>query len=365
MKVLCSRDRLHEALTTVASALPLKTTKPVLEAILFEADKTGLTLTATDLEVAIRYVVPEVNVEQAGSCLVPAKEVTDFVRDLLDDTVTIEVAKNVVRIVGKDDLCELAVADVGEFPEMPTVADAREFAIPGATLGLLVERTAFAAAREIGRFAMNGVRLELSKDKLRIVATDGRRLSLVEHPLDGVGGDPLGVSLPIKAVQQIGRVFQSEEADVTVALGADRVSFGTAGATIVSRLLEGEFPRYQAVIPKEGKSVAECDTALLSQKMRLVANLTSPEQPIVRFKFTGSTLTLTAASPQRGEARAEMPATFKGTQDQIAFNPDFVLEGLKVCRRESLRLEFNDRTSPGKFHLNENHEYVIMPVVNE
>jgi DNA polymerase III subunit beta len=365
MKLVCSRDRLREGLNIVGGALPLKTTKPVLETVLFEISPGSLRLLATDLEVAVRYEFPEVDVDTAGSFLLAAREATEFVRDLSDDTVTIEVTKNLVRIFGKEDVCELAVADVGEFPQMPEVTEAQEFTVPGAQLALQLERTVFAAARDIGRFAMNGVRLELGKDRVRFVATDGRRLSLVEQPLEEGVPEVSPVTIPTKAIQQIARVLQEDRAPVTVAIASDRASVRSSRATIVTRLLEGEFPRYQAVVPKEGKNVAECDPQLLAQKIRLVAHLTAPEQPIVRFQFSASSLVLSASSPQRGEARAEMPASFRGTQDQIAFNPEFVLDGLKVCGRESLRMEFNERGSPGKLHLNDNHEYVIMPVAVE
>jgi len=365
MKVLCGRDQLREALTIAASAIPSRTTKPVLEAVLLEAHGNEITISATDLEIAIRYQLQEVQVEREGACLIPAKEATEFIRDLEDEAITLETSKSSVRIHGKEDSCEISLADASEFPEMPTVTEGGGFELPSTVLETLIERTAFAAARESGRFAMNGVRFEVLQDRVRLIATDGRRLSLVEAPLAASGPEISPVTVPSKAVQQFVRLNNGQNVPVEIRVSSDRVSIKTARATIVSRLLEGDFPKYQAVIPREGKNYAECDAKQLAQKLRLVSHLAAPEQPIVRLKFTGSSLALTAASPQRGEARAEMPAVFKGVNDHIAFNPEFVLDGLKVSRRETVRIEFSDHASPGKFHLNENHEYVVMPVVNE
>ncbi len=365
MKVLCGRDHLRDALSILTAALPSRTTKPVLEAILFEAEGDTLKLQGTDLEMAVSYSIPEVRVESPGRCLVPSREVSEFVRDLSDDAVTIELQKSTLRVFGRDDQCEVAVADVGEFPEMPQVEENHAVSLAGSSLARMIERTAFAAAREIGRFAMNGVRLELRPDGLRMVATDGRRLSQVEQPAETGVKESVYATLPTKTVQQLVRVFGSSDEPVRLSLGSERASFHSPRATIVTRLLEGEFPKYQSVVPKSGKNVAHCESKVLTQKLRLVAHLCTPEQPIVRLKFTGGYLTLSASSPQRGEAKAEMPAEFEGTQHQIAFNPDYVLEGLKTCQSENVRLEFNDGASPGKFHLNEHHEYVVMPVVNE
>lgn len=365
MKVLCGRETLREALSAIATALPTRTTKPVLEAVLLEAEGQTLSLTATDMEVAIRYTLTDVQVTTPGSCLVRAREAADFVRDLSDETVNLEATKNVMRIFGKEDECELALADVGEFSGLPTMDETNKFRITGESFARMLERTSFSVAKEIGRFAMNGVRAEITKDRLKLIATDGRRLSLVEHPLDPGPATDTTVTIPTKAVQQFLRIMNNTPDPIEVIISGERIALRTKFATVISRLLEGEFPRYQAVIPKEGKNVAECDTKMLTQKLRLVAHLCSAEQPVVRMKFLSNTLTLTSASPQRGEARAEMPVNFMGAQEEIAFNPDFVLEGLKSSHRDTIRLEFNDRTAPGKFHLNENHEYVVMPVVNE
>ncbi|MFN0206244.1 MAG: DNA polymerase III subunit beta [Planctomycetota bacterium] len=365
MKVLCSRDSLREALSVIATSMPSRTTKPILEAVLLEASGQTLTLTATDLEVAIRYSLPDVQVEAPGSCLVPAREAADFVRDLTDGTISLETSKNVMRIFGKDDFCELALADAGEFTGLPEIEEVHRFTLPADRIVHLLEWTVFSSAKELGRFAMNGVRAEIGNDMIRAIATDGRRLSLVEQPVDGMKASSLSVTIPTKAVQQFLRLLQGAKEEVTIVISNDKIALHSRQATIISRLLEGEFPRYQAVIPKEGKNTAECDTKQLIQKLRLVAHLCAAEQPVVRFKFASNTLTLTASSPQRGEARAELPVVFKGTTEEISFNPEYVIEGLKASLRETVRLEFNDRAAPGKFYLNENHEYIVMPVVNE
>lgn len=365
MKVLCDRERLREALTIVTPALPARTTNPLLSAMLLEASGTSLSVSTTDLEVAIRYTLSDVQVDQQGSCAIPAMEASEFVRDLGDATVTLGVGRGTFRIQGKDDLCELSLADAGEFPAFPEAKGGAEFTIAADALAELLERTVFAAAKELGRFAMNGVRLEIEKDLLRVIATDGRRLSFATKPLENPVKPAVQATLPTKAVAQFQKVLQGSRDPVTLSLTEDKATLHTKSATIVTRLLEGEFPRYQAVIPKEGKNFAEFDPRMLAQKIRLVSHICDAHQALVKFKFSGSSLTLTCSASQRGEARAELPATFRGSQGEVSFNPEFVVDGLKVSRRESVRLEFNEKGSPGRFLLNEGHDYVVMPVVND
>jgi DNA polymerase-3 subunit beta len=365
MKVLCSRDALSEALSVIATALPSRTTKPVLEAVLIDAKDSHLSLTATDLEVAIRYTLTEVQIEKEGSCLVPAREAADFVRDMSDSTVTLEASRSQLRISGKDDYCDLAVADVGEFAGMPKLDVLATVTLKGLTLAKLLERTVYSAAKEPGRFAMNGVRAEISREVFKAIATDGRRLSIVEQPIDKGPASATAVTIPSKAIQQFLRLLQGVTDDATLDIAAEKIALNCRQATVVCRVLEGEFPRYQAVIPKDGKNSVEFDARQLEQKLRLVAHLCPAEQPIVRLKFASNSLTLSATSPQRGEARAELPVVFKGTTEEIAFNPEYVIDGLKVSEKETVRLEFNDKSAPGRFFLNEHHEYVVMPVVSE
>ena len=239
MKVLCDRDRLKEALSVVATALPTRTTKPILEAVLLEASGNTLSLTSTDLEVAIRYTLTGVQVEQKGSCLIPAREATDFVRDLGDETVTLEVGKSAVRILGKDDACELALADVGEFPGLPEIKGATKISIQADRFGEILERTAFSAAKELGRFAMNGVRAEIEKDQIRLIATDGRRLSLASHALETPVKEKMAVTIPSKAIQQSARVLAGNVEPVTLEVSEDRVALHAKDATIITRVLEG------------------------------------------------------------------------------------------------------------------------------
>src|SRR5262245_7502133 len=179
MKVLCDRERLREALTVVTSVIPMKSTRPAIENVCLVASDDALELVGTDLDVAVRYRVSDVKVEEPGTALVPARVTSDFVRDLAGETVKLRTkGDNFVIEGGVDDRCELTTVDPDEFPVVARFVQDGSIPLQGGVFTRLVLRTAFAAAREAGRYAMHGILTELEGDELKMVATDGRRLVL-------------------------------------------------------------------------------------------------------------------------------------------------------------------------------------------
>jgi DNA polymerase-3 subunit beta len=158
------------------------------------------------------------------------------------------------------------------------------------------------------------------------------------------------------------RVISDPLEQIQLHFGENQIGLRTKSAEVFSRLVDGEFPRYAAVIPKESQNLVEADAQTLAKKLHLVANVTGVEARAVRLKFTKGQLELFGQSVGRGEARAHMEVDFKGSAAEIAFNPDYVLDGLKNCEGGQVRLQFNEKTSPGKFTLGENYMYVVMPI---
>ncbi len=173
---------------------------------------------------------------------------------------------------------------------------------------------------------------------------------------------PKPVLIPAKALNLFCRVIDDPLEQVQLSFAENQVGLRTKNAEIFSRLVDGEFPRYAAVIPKESQNLMEADAVTLAKKIHLVANVTGVEARAVRLKLSKGELELFGQSAGRGEARARMEVEFKGTSAEIAFNPDFVLDGLKNCEGGHVKLQFNERTSPGKFTLGENYMYVVMPI---
>jgi len=362
MKVTCNRDKLRDALAVVNTVVPAKSTKPVLEKVCLVATDDALELVGTDLECAVRYRIDGVQVEEPGPAVVPARVTLDFVRDLSGETVTLATHENKCVISSGADACDLVTTDAEEFPVLSRFGSERSFSIQGGSFTRLVNRVAFAAAREAGRYAMHGVLAEIENGSLKLVATDGRRLALSSARLETRSQKPKPALIPAKALNLFCRVISDPLEQVQLAFSENQVGLRTKNAEIFSRLVDGEFPRYAAVIPKDAQNLMEADALTLAKKLHLVANVTGVEARAVRLKLSKGELELFGQSAGRGEARARMDVDFKGTSAEIAFNPDFVLDGLKNCEGGQVRLQFNERTSPGKFTLGENYMYVVMPI---
>jgi DNA polymerase III subunit beta len=411
MKVICDREKLREGLAIANSVVANKPTKPVLENLCLVATDASLEIVGTDMEVSVRYRLEDVQVVEPGPAVIPGRVTLDFVRDLSGETVTLETADGHCTITSGADTCELMALDPDEFPVVSRFEDEGTISLQGGSFTRLVQQTAFAAAREPGRYAMHGVLVELEQDGVKMVATDGRRLALATIPVDipapiaaaiaaraaspvpaGVGagvpgagdpgdGDPgdensaggdqpddsdppqrLSAIVPTKGMQLFCRVIDDPLDQVHLHFGEQQVGLRTKHAEIFARLIEGEFPRYAAVIPDGANFTMEADRELLSKKLRLVANVAGDEARAVRLKLDKDQLELFGQSVGRGLATAHMEVGFKEGEADIAFNPDYVLDGLKHCQEETVRLEFNERTSPGKFRLGENYLYIVMPI---
>jgi DNA polymerase-3 subunit beta len=362
MKVLCDRERLREGLAVANSVIPTKSTKPVLANVCLVATEDALELVGTDLEVALRYRIEDVKVEEPGTVVIPARLTYDFVRDLSSETVLLDSSEGNCQISGGADSCELVTFDPDEFPVVSRFSDEGAFSIQAGTFTTLVNRTAFAAAREQGRYAMHGVLAELEGGLLRMVATDGRRLAIAHAPIDTDGRAASTAIVPTKGMQLFCRVIDDALEQVRLRVADNQIGLRTSKAEVFARLLDGEFPRYAAVIPKESEHLVRADPELLGRKLRLVANVTGEEARAVRFSLKKGHMELFGQSAGRGEATARLEVDFKGSQADIAFNPDYVNEGLRNCEGDSVSLEFSEKTSPGKFTLGENYIYIVMPI---
>jgi len=363
MKVICDREKLREGLALANNVIPAKSTKPVVENVCLVATDSALELVGTDMEVSLRYCIDDVKVEDPGTAVIPARVAFDFVRDLSGETITLEIKGNTCTIKSGADTCELVTVDPDEFPVVARFDGENAITMQGGSFAKLVEQTAFAAAREPGRYAMHGVLAELEGDTLRMIATDGRRLALSETPVDGSGCEAGTQSIvPTRGMQMFCRAISDPLDQVQLQFGETKVGLKTKNAEVFARLIDGEFPRYAAVIPSETTRHMEADRVLLAKKLRLVANVTGDEARAVKLKMTKNQLEVFGQSAGRGEATAHMEVDYKGDDAEIAFNPDYVLDGLKNCTLDTLSLEFTEHTSPGKFQLGEGYVYVVMPI---
>ncbi|MSR61790.1 MAG: DNA polymerase III subunit beta [Planctomycetes bacterium] len=365
MKVLCARERLREGLTVVTSVIPLKSTRPAIENVCLVASDDMLELVGTDLDVAVRYRVADVKVEEPGTALIPARVAADFVRDLTGDTVRLRSKGNGEGFViesGPDDRCELTTVDPDEYPVVARFIEEGSLPVLGAKFTRLVARTSFAAAREAGRYAMHGILTELEGDELRMIATDGRRLVLAKAPVEASAGGIQRAIVPTKGMMLFCKVIDDPTEMVRIHFGENQFGLKTSKAEVYARLIDGEFPRYSAVIPAMTQNTFEADAQALHQKLKLVANVTSADTRAVKLSIGKERITIYGRSAAMGEASASLDVIFDGKPTDIAFNPDYLIDGLKNCELQNVRFEFNEKNNPGKFTLGEDYTYVVMPI---
>src|SRR5687767_2602172 len=364
MKVICNRGALLDGLLMAGNVVASRTPKPVLQCVKLTAEENTLTIAATDLEVAIRYSDNQVQIERAGEALVPADKLRDIVRESVDDTLSIEVANDNATIKGQDSKFTIYTQNPKEFPPVPDFSGEADFEIPGGHLKQLIGQTLFAAAKESTRYAFNGVLVSAKGKKISLVSTDGRRLAMAKGDLtsDKLPKDGAKAIVPAKALQLVDKLIDDPEESVGVQLRENQVIFHTADATLTSNLVEGQFPPYEDVIPKDTDKQMTAATADFLSAVRRAALLTTEESKGVRLAFGKSGLKLTSRSPEAGEAEVNFPCKFEGSDMEIGFNPQFLTEALRVVDTDEISLELTAPNRPGLLKGGPNFLYVIMPV---
>jgi DNA polymerase-3 subunit beta len=389
MKVICDRAALMEAINLVSGAVAQRSPKPQLSCVKLAATKAGgageLTLSATDAEIGLKLSLSQVDVQRAGEALIPADKLKAIVAaEEGEPTLTIEVDEDVCHIKGADAHFKVFGYPPADFPAMPDFAGVvsgtgeggKAKAVmthPAGSLASLVGRTLFATARENSRYAINGVLMKRDGKRLEMVATDGRRLALARANLSGGEKDAKAVSciIPSKALGMLLKLISANEEPVQIAITDAQVlfSFGTAAspgrAVLVSNLVEGAFPPYEDVIPRDNDKKVHFDRDVVSSAVRRAALLTNEESRGVRMAFRGKDkqLELSSRAAEVGEAQIRVDLSgYEGDDVEIGFNPQFLVDALKVVDDPEVILELKAPNKPGLIKSGNDFMYVVMPV---
>lgn len=364
MKVICNRGALLEALIVTGNVVQARTPKPVLQCVKLSATDDRLTITATDLEVAVRYADTQVQIEQQGETLVPADKLRDIVRECVDDTLAIEVSGDSANIRGQDSHFKIYTQKAADFPPVPDFEGEGDFDLAAGSLKQLIGQTLFAAARESTRYAFNGVLLNAKGKKINLVSTDGRRLAMAKGDLstEKLPKEGAKAIVPAKALTLLEKLLDDPEEMVAVKVRENQVIFHTPSATLTSNLVEGQFPPFEDVIPKDTDKKMTAGTADFLSAIKRAALLTTEESRGVRLQFSKKGLVLTSRSPEAGEATINFPCKYEGTDVEIGFNPTFLVDALRVVDSDEISLELTAPNRPGLLKGGPNFLYVIMPV---
>src|SRR2546423_8641336 len=339
MRFTISREKLQEGLAAVAASIPAKTTLPVLANILVETTDKGIRLSGTDLDIAVSTEVAA-DVEAAGSITIPAKKLAEIARELPpspvkmassgEQRVTLDCGRSHFKILGlpKD-----------EFPSFPAVKFKDGWRVRAGELRKLIDHTAFAVSTEESRPILNGVLWELRAELMRMVATNGHRLAKMEVPIATAGAPSSDLIVPPKALEQIRRLFPEDE-ELEIARGDNHLGFRSPFTAVYTRLIEGAYPNYQQVIPKDNDRIAIADKVALTSALKRMSVIASDQTHRIRLSFNAGILRFSVQTPDLGEATDELAVRFTGDQLDIGFNASYLLEILRYIPTEEVKLTF-------------------------
>jgi DNA polymerase-3 subunit beta len=371
MEITVSRQDLVKELTATQSVVERKTTIPILSNFLIEADGDRLNITATDLDQAIRTST-EVKVKKPGACTIPARKLYDYIKLLPEGDISIKLLENhwVQIRSGRSNtkMVGMARANYPQVPEFPSVAVT---SISTLALKTLIARTIFAISNEESRYTLNGALLVIKAESLAMVATDGHRLSYVEKPnesLDGISGEKR-VLIPRKALQELQQLLNSAEADkVEFADDEHTLFFRVGHRTLSTRKLSGQFPNFEAVMPRDNTKFAVVRVSELSSAIQRVAQFADERSGAIRMKLEGNELKISSSSTESGESEDTIDTPYASDPIVVGFNSGYILDFLKALGNEGeVRLEFKDSQSAGQMRPEDpeaeyKYRYVLMPM---
>lgn len=362
MKISAARGELLEALSVVGKGLSSRTTLPILSGILLSASGEDLVLQSTDLEVSIRNAVAA-NVEKEGQTVVPGRLVSDIVRSLPEAAVTIDAtARDHAVISCGQSSFTVRTLSPDDFPKFPEVKADKTATIPTETLVSVVRQVSKAVSRDETRPILTGVLTVIEGDVLRMVATDSYRLAVRQVTLGAAVAEGLEVVIPGKAMEEVPKLAGSAE-EVRLGVSENQVVFEFGRTVYVSRRIEGNFPNYRQLIPKERETVVTVAKDELLDAVKRVSLMAQHNAPL-RLKVTESTLTLSAQTADIGEATEDLMVQTEGKDVEIAFNHAFLLDGVAAVVSDQLTVEILSPLKPGVLHPvgDEELTYLLMPV---
>lgn len=361
MKLVLKKEKFLQGLQTVQNLISTRTTLPVLSNCLIKTQGNKILLATTDLDTGIRTEV-ETEVEKTGSISLPARRLLSIVRELPVEEMTLEVdSKLNATIKAGTAFFRIKGLPEEEFPPFPQTQGAHVFKINQKVLKEMFRKTTYAMSTDESRYVLNGVLLSFKDSKLTVVATDGRRLALVEQELEFPKTSELEVILPTKAVNELQRIL-SDEGDVNIGVDENQIMFNLGAVLLVSKLIEGKYPNYKQVIPGETKERVTVERELLLNVVHRVALLSSEKSNSVKLFFSKNNLDVTANTPDVGEAKESIAINYKGKEFAIAFNPDYLSDPLKNLDGDTVFLDFIDELSPCVVRYQKPFLYVIMPM---
>jgi DNA polymerase-3 subunit beta len=374
MELVVRKSDLLRELQLFQGIVERKNTIPILANVLLEADGKEVRMLATDLEVGLRSKCEAV-VGKSGSLTLPAKKLFEIVKALPESDIRIEQDKNGVKVAAERFDSRIQTLPREDFPTLPDATGTWSATLPRESLRTMIPKTQFAITGEDTRYFLNGALFVLEAGAMSLVATDGHRLALVQVPRDAAGtdkkakaatGDDVRVILPRKTLNELQRLLSEGEDDVRFEKGENHLFFEVGGRVLISRVIDGQFPAFERVIPKNTDKKIDFDRDRLTSAVRRVELLSNERSRAVKFQIDAGKVEITSSSPELGEAHEVMMVEYDGAPMQICFNARYVLEFLSAVETDTVSLAFKDEMSQAVMTPvgAEGYEYtyVIMPM---
>lgn len=353
MDIVIPKSDLMNALARVQGIVERKNTMPILSSILLEARGSELLVSATDLELFLRSRYP-VQIVKEGLVTAPAKKIFEIVRELPEGEVRLTAGdKGWLRIeVGRSRFKVMSLPK-DDFPALPVVQEGEKIECPASLLVEAIEKTSFAMSHDQTRQALNGILLEIEpvggdEADLRLVATDGHRLAFIQRRSRAAVSGNRGVIVPRKAITEVRKLIGDEAAAAAVELSfqENRLIFRVGTSQLLTRLVDGQFPDYQQVIPSGGTRLAVVGRESFYHAVRRVSTVTADRVNLVKFSFSADRVSVTATNPEIGEATEDVEAEVTGGSVEIGLNARYMLDVFSVIKQEKVLIEMNEALSP-------------------
>src|SRR5215218_734026 len=365
MKISTKRDDLFAQLQTVTRAASTRSAVQALSGVHLQARSGAIELRATDMEIGLRVPL-EGEVVRDGAVVLPARLLVDVVRALPGDEVTLELraSEQDVELVGGAATFHIRTLRLEDFPPFPDVEAEGRVQVPGPAFVETVLKVARSASRDETRPVLTGILVSASGEELRMVATDSYRLSVKETKLESALSGAFEANVPARALQELTRIVQHENADeLNVSVRSNQVVFEAGGVVLSSRLIDGQFPNYRQLLPDAYEHDLRLGGGEISEVVRRISLLAQKNAPL-RLAFTEGELTVSARTPDVGEARETLPVPFGGEPLEIGFNPEFLRDGLEALEGGDVLLKLISPLRPGLIQAADGSgfQYLLMPI---
>lgn len=374
MKFKISKEHFSTGLRQVTNVVSSKPQMAVLNNVLIKAEGGSVMLTTTNLELGIRCSI-KAEVEEAGEITLPVKKLAAIINSMPQQEVTVESTDGQTARIrsGRSDFNRFNGLKAEDFPALPSFVDQHSYELPPQELALMLRSVSYAQSTDENRYILNSVFFSFSEGKLSLVATDGRRLALISRDMKIDREDEGSIILPAKTVTELEKLlsqgkmvkisFSDRQVAFDIEVGEESANNGLSGSIyLVSKIVEGSYPNYKQVIPKEAEHRIKVERELMLETVQRVALMTNDKQNSVKLKIADNCLEISGESAELGEAKEPIEVEYSGPEVRIGFNPEFLLSPLRNLTKDEVFFEFKDEMSPGVFKTLDNFLCVVMPL---